>query len=62
MLQSGNEDRAYPDARLASFSYDNGRKLSPDLRAQGPTSRHTFRLYIALGGHIAGKYVDPCRL
>lgn len=62
MLQFGNEDRACRDARLASFSYDNGRKLSPDLQAQGPTSRHTSHLYIALGGRIAGKCVDPCRL
>jgi hypothetical protein len=62
MPQSENEGRECRDARLASFSYDNGHKLSPDLQAQGPTSRRTSHLYIALGGRIAGKYVGPCRL
>ena len=60
MLRSGNVGPAYRDARLASFSCDNGHKPSLDPRAQDPTFRRTFLLYIVLEGRIAGKCVGPC--
>ncbi len=60
MPRSGNVGPAYRDARLASFSFDNGHKPSLDPRAQGPTFQRTFLLYIVLEGRIAGKCVGPC--
>ena len=60
MLRSGNVGPTYHDARLASFSCDNGHKPSLDPQAQGPTFRRTFPLYIVLEGRIAGKCVGPC--
>jgi hypothetical protein len=60
MLWSGNVGPADRDAQLVSFSCDNGHKLSLDPRAQGPTFRRTFLLYIVLEGRIAGKCVGPC--
>ena len=62
MLRSGNVGLAYRDARLASFSCDNGHKLSLDPRTQGPTFRRAFLLYIVLEDRIAGKCVGPCHL
>ena len=62
MLRSGNVGLAYRDARLASFSCDNGHKPSLDPRAQGPTFRRTFLLYIVLEARIAGKCVGPYHL
>jgi len=60
MLKPGNVGPAYHDARLASFSCDNGHKLSLDPQAQDPTSRRIFLLYIVLHGRIGGKFVGPC--
>ncbi len=60
MLKAANAGPACRDAPLASFSCDSGHKQSLGPRAQDPTSRRTFLLYIVLDGRIAGKCVVPC--